>query len=117
MRPEKEPASTTVPMPAAPERRRGAFGLFDPLRQLGQRERDRLHAEMLQVPQLFALLMKPRNGTAWTDDERFLLRVKLRALSHLSVVCAILALPGSAVALPLLAWWLDRRDRQRDVAG
>lgn len=117
MRPEEKPASTTTPMPATPERRRGAFGLFDPLRQLGQRERDRLHAEMLQVPQLFALLMKPRNGAAWTDDERFLLRVKLRALSHLSVVCAILALPGSAVALPLLAWWLDRRDRQRDVAG
>jgi hypothetical protein len=37
----------------------------------------------------------------------------LRALSNLSPYLFTLALPGSVLMLPLLAWWLDRRRGQR----
>ncbi len=76
-------------------------------------ERQRLRAELMQIPGLLALLMKPRNGVPWTEDERMLLRAQLHALSHLSLYLALLALPGTTLLLPLLAWWLDRRARQR----
>lgn len=84
------------------------------LRRIALYERRRLRAELLQVPGLFVLLMKPRNGAPWTEDERMLLRAKLHSLSHLSLYLALLALPGTALLLPLLAWWLDRRRRQRE---
>ncbi|TAM47154.1 MAG: hypothetical protein EPN55_03205 [Gammaproteobacteria bacterium] len=84
------------------------------LRRIALHQRSRLRAELLQVPGLFALLMKPRNGAPWTADERMLLRARLHALSHLSLYLALLALPGTALLLPLLAWWLDRRRRQRE---
>jgi uncharacterized Tic20 family protein len=57
--------------------------------------------------------MKPRNGRPWTADERALLRARLQGLSHLSAYFALLALPGSAVLVPLFAWWLDRRKLRR----
>jgi len=82
-------------------------------RRIALYQRGRLRAELLQLPGLFALLMKPRNGAPWTADERMLLRARLHGLSHLSLYLALLALPGTALLLPALAWWLDRRTRQR----
>lgn len=82
--------------------------------RIGLHERARLRAELMQIPDLFALLMKPRNGASWTEDERMLLRARLYGLSHLSLYLALLALPGTALILPLLAWWLDRRRRRRE---
>ena len=55
------------------------------------------------------LLMKRRNGDRWTVAERQDLYGQLRALSHLSPYLVVLALPGSFLMLPALAWWLDRR--------
>ncbi len=81
--------------------------------RIGLHERDRLRAELQQIPGLLALLMKPRNGQPWNDDERMLLRAQLHGLSHLSLYLALLVLPGTTLMLPLLAWWLDRRARQR----
>jgi hypothetical protein len=81
--------------------------------RIGMHERARLRAELMQVPGLFALLMKPRNGAPWTADERMLLRAQLHSLSHLSLYLALLVLPGTALILPLLAWWLDRRTHRR----
>ncbi len=83
------------------------------LQRLGGRERDRLRAEFQQIPGLFALLMKPRNGAPWSKDDRAALRGQLRGLSHLGLYAAFIAMPGSSLALPLLAWWLDRRTRPR----
>lgn len=73
------------------------------------RERRQLLGEMSTVRGLVPLLMKPRNGERWTAAERAALREDLRALAHLSPYLLLLALPGSALLLPLLAWWLDRR--------
>ncbi|MBI3575942.1 MAG: hypothetical protein HY083_09870 [Gammaproteobacteria bacterium] len=84
------------------------------LRDLRRREQGRLHAELQQVPGLFALLMKPRNGVRWSAEERTALRVRLRELSHLGLYATFLAVPGTSLVLPLLAWWLDRRTRPRE---
>lgn len=79
------------------------------------RERQQLLAEMNQIRGLMPLLMKPRNGERWSDRERADLIAQMRALAHVSPYLVAMILPGSFVALPLLAWWLDRRRLQRDT--
>lgn len=71
-------------------------------------------AELLAVRGLMPLLMKPRNGSAWTPQEKAELISQLRRLSRLSPYLLFLLLPGSALILPAYAWWLDRRRGQRD---
>jgi hypothetical protein len=66
------------------------------------------------VPGLMALLMKPRNGQKWTRADRTELRAQLRRLSRLGLYLMTAAIPGTSLTLPLLAWWLDRRQRRRD---
>lgn len=78
-----------------------------------ERERIELTAELAKVKGLMPLLMKHRNGGHWTVDERHQLIEQLHALAHLSPYLVILALPGSFLFLPVLAWWLDRRRQQR----
>ncbi|HLA35753.1 MAG TPA: hypothetical protein VJ001_12890 [Rhodocyclaceae bacterium] len=57
--------------------------------------------------------MKPRNGQRWSPTERAALHGQLRALAHISPYLIVLLLPGSFAALPVLAWWLDRRRQNR----
>lgn len=83
------------------------------MRLIHRREKDRLRHEISQVPGLMALLMKPRNGQKWTKAERWELREQLQRLSWLSLYLATAAMPGTTITLPLLAWWLDRRQRRR----
>jgi len=78
------------------------------------RERTQLLDQMVKVRGLLPLLMKSRNGERWTAAERAALQDQLRALAHLSPYLVMLLLPGSFVALPVLAWWLDRRRQNRD---
>jgi len=78
-----------------------------------QRERIFVLQEVLKVRGLMPLLMKQRNGLKWTAAERRELIGTMRALSNLSPYLFTLALPGSMLILPLLAWWLDRRRGQR----
>ncbi|MBK6632310.1 MAG: hypothetical protein IPG33_15490 [Betaproteobacteria bacterium] len=78
-----------------------------------QRERHFVLQEVLKVRGLMPLLMKQRNGLNWTAAERRELIGTMRALSNLSPYLFTLALPGSMLILPLLAWWLDRRRGQR----
>ncbi|MBI5922783.1 MAG: hypothetical protein HY847_14210 [Betaproteobacteria bacterium] len=79
------------------------------------RERKQITAQALRVRGLMPLLMKPRNGQHWTRKERDELQEQLRALVHLSPYLLVLALPGSFLMLPVLAWWLDsRRGRRQD---
>jgi hypothetical protein len=78
-----------------------------------RRERQRIVIEFAQVRGLMPLLMKRRNGNRWTHDERLVLQGHLQALAHLSPYLVVLALPGSFMFLPALAWWLDRRRLQR----
>jgi hypothetical protein len=79
------------------------------------RERKQLLGEMVKMRGLMPLLMKPRNGERWTSAERADLRDQVRALAHLSPYLVVMVLPGSFIALPVLAWWLDRRRQNRDT--
>jgi hypothetical protein len=91
----------------------GARRLFTAARMLQEREKRRIRAEIAQIPGLMALLMKPRNGLKWTKAERAELRAQLRRLSRLSIYLALATLPFTSLTLPLVAWWLDRRQQKR----
>lgn len=78
-----------------------------------RRERDHLLHEVLKARGLMPLLMKQRNGSRWTADERRELRERLVALSRISPYLVAMAVPGSLLILPVLAWWLDRRRQRR----
>lgn len=78
-----------------------------------RREVQRILGELLAMRGLMPLLMKTRNGGNWTAEERHELLAHLRRLTHLSPYLLFLLLPGSALLLPLYAWWLDRRRLNR----
>lgn len=78
------------------------------------RERKHLLAELVKIRGFMPLLMKPRNGLSWTPEERADLQNQLRAMATISPYLVIMVLPGSFAALPVLAWWLDRRRQDRD---
>jgi hypothetical protein len=110
--------SAQVIVPVASPAPAGIFSglgrLFKAARTLHEREKSGIRGEIAQVPGLMALLMKPRNGQKWTRAERAELRAQLRRLSRLGLFLTTAALPGTSLTLPLLAWWLDRRQRRRD---
>jgi hypothetical protein len=91
----------------------GTRRLFTAARMLQEREKLRIREEIAQIPGLMALLMKPRNGLKWTRTERAKLRTQLRHLSRLSIYLALATLPFTSLTLPLVAWWLDRRQQKR----
>ena len=95
---------------------RNCVTVYRSARELTAREKKHLLAEILQVRGLMPLLMKQRNKGKWTVEDRAELQVHLRRLSELSPYLVVLALPGSLILLPALAWWLDRRrNRTRGV--
>jgi hypothetical protein len=83
------------------------------------REKNRMRQELGKIKGAIPLLMKPRNGTSWTAQERLELKLMLRAASAVYPYLIIWALPGSIVLLPFLAWHLDarRKGRERKAAG
>ena len=83
------------------------------VRDLTEREKRHLLSEIIQVKGLMPLLMKPRNKQRWTAEDRAELSVHLRRLSNISPYLIVLALPGSFLMLPALAWWLDRRRNRK----
>jgi len=78
-----------------------------------KRERDHVLRAVLKAKGLMPLLMKQRNGDRWTAGERQELKEQLNALSQISPYLVALAVPGSMLMLPVLAWWLDRRRGRR----
>ena len=71
---------------------------------------------VLSVQGLIQLLMKERNGAAWTPGDRLQIRQHLKMLGEAAPALALFALPGGTLLLPLLAWFLDRRHvKQRSV--
>jgi hypothetical protein len=90
------------------------LALFGRVLEAQRREREFVLAEVLKVRGLMPLLMKQRNGQRWSAEERRLLREHMRALTRLSPYLFTMAVPGSLLILPLLAWWLDRRRGKRD---
>jgi hypothetical protein len=79
------------------------------MRDLSAREKRRLLNEFSQVRGLMPLLMKPRNKQRWTREDKAQLAAHLKRLSSLSPYLVVLVMPGGLLALPALAWWLDRR--------
>ncbi len=91
---------------------------FRSVRDLTEREKKYLLGEILKVGGLMPLLMKPRNKQRWTPEDRAELRTHLRRMRNISPYLVVLALPGSFLMLPALAWWLDRRrNRQAPRLG
>lgn len=80
---------------------------------LTARERERLIAELAQMRGLMPLLMKPRNGEKWSPADMAELSLHVRRLRTISPYLVLSIVPGSLVALPILAWWLDRRRKRR----
>lgn len=81
--------------------------------ELQHRERVRLWSEMAEMRGLMPLLMKQRNGYRWSESDRRDIRLQLRRLASLSPYMALFIAPGGLLALPVLAWWLDRRRQKR----
>ncbi|MBI4293484.1 MAG: hypothetical protein HY661_18575 [Betaproteobacteria bacterium] len=82
-----------------------------------ERERRYMVAEVVKVGGLMPLLMKQRNKQKWSAQDKRELMLHLRHLRHVSPYIAVLVLPGGFAALPVLAWWLDRRRGRRPMAG
>ena len=70
-------------------------------------------ADVVSLRGLMPLMMKHRNGGTWTVHEKAELLTQLRMLSRVSPYLLFLLLPGSALLLPIYAWWLDRRRQPR----
>jgi len=81
-----------------------------------QRERRFVLDQLAQVKGLMSLLMKRRNRSNWAPEDLAEIRGHFTRLRALSPYLAMLLLPGGFFALPLMAWWLDRRRERRDPA-
>ena len=81
--------------------------------QAQKRQAGAVVGDLVRMRGLMPLLMKNRNGGAWSPEEKAELLDQMRRLSRVSPVLLLLLLPGSAILLPIYAWWLDRRDRPR----
>ncbi|HEX2544333.1 MAG TPA: hypothetical protein VHL79_05620 [Ramlibacter sp.] len=77
------------------------------------RERLRFRDELAMMRGAWPLLMKQRRGGKWTPEDKQKLKLMVRSASSVSPYLFIWALPGSVLLLPLLAWYLDTRRKQR----
>jgi hypothetical protein len=78
------------------------------------REKNRMREELGKIKGAIPLLMKPRNGSKWTVQDRQELKMMLRSASAVYPYLIIWALPGSILILPFLAWHLDARRKNRE---
>ena len=90
------------------QRCRGSISLTNESHRL------RIRNELNQVRGLIPLLMKRRNGQKWSSEERATLLQDLRALSNLSPYLIPILMPGGIFMLPLVACWMDRRNKERE---
>ena len=126
-----EPVSATAPAEglaaataAAPEfdgisttqfqtRMRRAPAWFCSFLASNQREKHRLRDGLRIIRATSPLLMKRRNGYLLSADERQQVKTMLRSASSVSPYLFIWAVPGSMLLLPFLAWYLDKRRKNR----
>ena len=105
-----------MPRPIVARFGNNCAAVYRSVRELTAREKKHLLNEILQVRGLMPLLMKQRNKGKWSAEDLAELRTHLRRLSDLSPYLVVLALPGSFLMLPALAWWLDRRRNRKGRA-
>jgi len=79
--------------------------------------RGRAFARLGEVQDFAAVLMKPRNGTPWTAEDRAFLRAGVRTLGRWTPGFLLFLLPGGFVLLGLYAWLLDRRRSRAQEAA
>ncbi|MFZ4535854.1 hypothetical protein [Propionivibrio sp.] len=91
----------------------GRSGVISRLFASQKRQAREFVADIVRMRGLTPLLMKHRNGGTWSAEEKSQLLAQLRILSRISPYLLFLLLPGSALLLPVYAWWLDRRRRPR----
>ena len=77
------------------------------------REKRRFRDELAQMKGAWPLLMKQRDGGKWTSDDRSQLKTMVRSASSVSPYLFIWAVPGSMLMLPFLAWFLDKRRKNK----
>ena len=106
----------TLP-PLGPEAKKADDGLLTRLVTTQKRQARYRASDVVRMRGLMPLLMKHRNGGSWTAEERAELLMQLRILSRVSPTLLLLLLPGSALLLPVYAWWLDRRREARNKPG
>jgi hypothetical protein len=85
-----------------------ALALLPPFPPL-ERWRSRAFARLAAVQGFVAVLMKPRNGVPWTQEDRAFLRAGLRSLARWAPGFVLFLLPGGLALLGVYAWLLDRR--------
>ncbi len=81
------------------------------------REKRRFSSELIHMRGAWPLLMKQRNGGKWTPEEKVKLRAMVRSASNVSPYLFIWAIPGSMLMLPFLAWFLDKRRKNKTSKG
>jgi hypothetical protein len=72
--------------------------------------------EVTQIRGFMQILMKPRNGSSWSREDRAAILVHMRRLAKTVPLLAIFSLPGGGLLLPVLAWFLDRRQGRKKPA-
>ncbi len=77
------------------------------------REKRRFASELVHIKGAWPLLMKQRKGGKWTPEEKVRLKTMVRSASDVSPYLFIWAIPGSMLLLPFLAWYLDKRRKNK----
>ena len=77
------------------------------------REKRRFRDELAQMKGAWPLLMKQRDGGKWTSGEKSHLKTMVSFASSVSPYLFIWAVPGSMLMLPFLAWFLDKRRKNK----
>ncbi len=94
-----------------------AVGMMRKAGALAGREAAYLQGEMAQLRGLVPLLARSRDSRSWDATDKALLQGHLRRMTSLSPYLVLAIMPGSFVALPLLALWRDRRRSRRLAAA
>ncbi len=71
--------------------------------------------EVSRFQDFMRLLMKPRNGQAWTTEDRAALRAHLKRAAQTLPILGLFSLPLGSLLLAALAFTLDRRRRSRSA--
>jgi hypothetical protein len=72
--------------------------------------------EISHVHGFMQLLMKPRNGMPWSQEDRSAILQHLKHLARSLPILLIFTFPGGSLLLPLLAWFLDRRKNRQKIS-
>jgi|RhiMetdeSRZDD1v2_1073273.scaffolds.fasta_scaffold772067_3 hypothetical protein len=65
------------------------------------------------VQDFVRVLMKPRNGEAWTEEDRRFLTAGFRSLGRMTPIFLLFLLPGGFALAGAYAWLIDRRRQRR----